>query len=86
MALNRSPEFKVVIVYIICIVEIQSESAWVLTNITSGKLAMPNFIHLRQVVLQKKISIFFCVFLWFKPRTSIFSSGGHFMPIRAEPF
>ena len=28
MALNRSPEFKSVIVQIICIVEIQFESAW----------------------------------------------------------
>ena len=64
MALNRSPEFKVAIVQIVCVVEIQSESAWALTNI----VAMPNFMHLRRVVL-KKISLFFCVFLWFKPRT-----------------
>ena len=40
---------------------------------------MPNFMHLRQVALRKKILIFFCVFLWFKPRASIFSSGGHFV-------
>ena len=40
---------------------------------------MPNFMRLRQVVQKKKISIFFCVFLWFKSRTSIFSSGGHFV-------
>ena len=62
MALNRSPEFKVVTVQIVCVVEIQSESARALTNITSATLAMPNFMHLRQVVL-KKIPIFFCVFL-----------------------
>ena len=35
MALNRSPEeSKVVIVQIVCVVEIQSESAWTLTNIS----------------------------------------------------
>ena len=36
-------------------------------------------MHLRQVVLKKKISIFFSVFLWFKPSTSNLSSGGHFV-------
>ena len=36
MALNRSPEFKGVIVQIVYVVEIQSESAWALTNKTSG--------------------------------------------------
>ena len=40
---------------------------------------MPYFMHLRQMVLKKKISIFFCVFLWLKPRTSILSSGCHFV-------
>ena len=40
---------------------------------------MPNLMHLRQVVLKKNISTFFCVFLWFKPRASIFSTGGHFV-------
>ena len=34
MVLNRSPEFKFVIVQIVCVVEIQSESARALTNIT----------------------------------------------------
>ena len=33
MALNRSPEFKIVIVQIVCVVESQSESAWGLTNL-----------------------------------------------------
>ena len=46
----------------------KSDSAWALTDITSGNIAMPNLMHLRQVVLKKKISIFSCVFLWFKPR------------------
>ena len=36
---------------------------------------MPSFMPLRQVVLKKKISIIFGVFLLLKPRTSIFSSG-----------
>ena len=39
---------------------------------------MPNFMHLREVVL-KKISIYFCEFLGLKPKTSNFSSGGHFV-------
>ena len=36
MALSRLPEFKSAIVQIVCVVEIRSESAWVLTNIISG--------------------------------------------------
>ena len=36
MNLDRSPEFKVVIVHIVCVVEIQSKYARALTNITSG--------------------------------------------------
>ena len=36
MALNRSPEFKSVIVPILCVVEIQSASAWALTHIILG--------------------------------------------------
>ena len=35
MAKNRSPEFKGVIVPIVCVVQYQFESAWALTNITS---------------------------------------------------
>ena len=69
IALNRSIAFKGVIVQIVCIVEIRSESALALIKITLGKLAMPDFMHLRQVVLKNKISIFSCVFLWFNPRT-----------------
>ena len=42
MALNQSPEFKGVIFQIVCVVEIQFESAWTLTNINSAPLAMPN--------------------------------------------
>ena len=33
MALNRSPEFEVVIVQIVSVVESQSESAWGLTKL-----------------------------------------------------
>ena len=36
-------------------------------------------MHLRQVALKKNISIFFCLFLCFKPRASLFSTGGHFL-------
>ena len=38
-----SPELKVVIVQIVCVVEIQSESAWTLTNITSGNTCHAEF-------------------------------------------
>ena len=40
---DRAPEFKVVIVQIVCIVEIQSESAWALSNITSGNTYKAKF-------------------------------------------
>ena len=43
MALNRSPEFKVVIVQIVCVVEIKYESAWALTNITSSNTCHAKF-------------------------------------------
>ena len=43
MALNHSPVFKVVIVQIVCVVIIQSESAWALTNITSGNTCHAKF-------------------------------------------
>ena len=38
MALNRSPEFKSVIVQILCVVENHFELAWALTNIISGTI------------------------------------------------
>ena len=41
MAPDCSPEF--VIVQIVCVVEIQSESAWALTNITSGNTCHAKF-------------------------------------------
>ena len=41
-------------------------------------LPCQNSMLLRQVPL-KKFSIFFCVYLWFKPRTPDFSSGGYFV-------
>ena len=55
MAQNRSPEFKVVIVRIVCVVEIQSESAWALTNITSGNTCNAEFHASEASVLKKKI-------------------------------
>ena len=42
-ALNRSPEFKGVIVRIVYVVEIEFESAWVLTNITFGNTCHTKF-------------------------------------------
>ena len=70
MALNRLPEFKGVIVQIVCVVEIQSESARALINITSINTCHAK-VHAPEAseVLKKMISIFSCVFLWFKPRT-----------------
>ena len=73
MTLNCCPEFKGVIVPVVCVGQIQYESAWTLTKLKSSatchaKWAL-NFMHLRQVVLKKRISIFSCVFLWFIPRT-----------------
>ena len=43
MALNHSPEFNDAIVQIVCVVEIQSESAWASTNITSGNTCHAEF-------------------------------------------
>ena len=43
MALNRSPEFKGVIVQIVYAVEIQSESGWALINITSDNACHAKF-------------------------------------------
>ena len=43
MALDVSPEPKVAIVSIICAVEIQSGSAWALTNTTSGNIYYAKF-------------------------------------------
>ena len=53
MASNRSPEFKDVLVHIVCVVEIQFESTYSLTNITAettcqGKVKqrkMPVLLH-----------------------------------------
>ena len=65
MALNRSPEFKGVIV---CVVEIQFESAWALTNVTLGNTSNAKFHASEASGSEDDLHIFSCVFLWFKPR------------------
>ena len=64
MALNRSPEFKVVIVQIVCVVEVQSESAWALTNITSGNICLAKF-HASEAsdFEEEYFNIFLCISL-----------------------
>ena len=74
MTLNRLPEFKGFISQLVCVVEIQFESALVLIYIISGITChgqwAPYFMHMMQLVLKQKISIFFCVFLCFKSRVA----------------
>ena len=64
MALNRSTEFKGVIVPIVCVVEIQSESASPLTNITSGNTCHAKF-HASEASGSRKedVDIFLCTSL-----------------------
>ena len=71
MALNRSSELNGVIVHILCVVEIQFESAWAIINVTGEPLAMLNGpqMHLSQVAFKKKNFPYFPIFLWFKRRT-----------------
>ena len=64
MVLNRSSEFKVAIVQIVCVVEFQSESAWALTNITSGDTCHAKF-HASEASGSKEedFNIFLCISL-----------------------
>ena len=64
MALNRSPEFKVAIGQIVCVVEIQSESACALTNITSGDTCNAKF-HASEASgsEEEDFNIFLCICL-----------------------
>ena len=61
------------------VVEIQSESACALTNTALGSTYHAKFHASEASGSDKEDFNIFCVFLWFKPRTSIFSSGGHFV-------
>ena len=63
MALDRSPEFKVVIVLIACVVEIESESAWALTNITSGNTCHAKLHASEASGSEEGFNIFLCISL-----------------------
>ena len=60
MALNRSPEFKGVTVQIVC-VEIQPESAWNLTNITSSNTYPTKFHASDASGSEEDFNIFLCI-------------------------
>ena len=64
MALDRSPEFKVVIVQIVCVIEIQSESTWALTNIILGNTCHAKF-HASEASgsEEEDFNIFLCISL-----------------------
>ena len=62
MALNRSPEFKSVIVQTVCVVEIKFKSAWALTNITSGATCHAKFHASGARGSEEKVfNIFLCI-------------------------
>ena len=76
MALNRSSEFKVLIVEIVCAVEIPSESAWVLSNITSGNTCHTKF-HASEASGFQHFSVY--LFRSTPGLLFVFSSDGHFV-------
>ena len=61
MALNCSLEFKGVIVQIVCVVDIQSESAWALTNITLGNTCHAKFHASEASGSEEDFNIFLCI-------------------------
>ena len=61
MTLSRSPEFKGVIVQIVCVVEIKSESAWALTNINSGNTCHAKFYTTEASGSEEDFNIFLCI-------------------------
>lgn len=75
MTLNCLLEFKGFISQLVCVVEIQFESALVLIYIISGITChgqwAPYFMHMMQLILKQKISIFFCVFFMLQIQGSL---------------
>ena len=63
MVLTRSSEFKGVIVQIVCVVEIQTESAWALTNKTSGNTCHAKFCASEANGSEEDFNIFLCIFM-----------------------
>ena len=67
MALDRSPEFKIVIVQIVCVVHTQSDTAWALTNITSGNTCHAKFHASEASGSEEDFDIFLCISLVLGP-------------------
>ena len=56
MALNRSSEFKGVIVQIVFVVEIQSEYTWALTNTTPSNTCQAKFHISERAILDPRVT------------------------------
>ena len=60
MALNHSPEFRSIIVQIVCVVEIQFESSWTLTNTTLSTTCHAKF-YASKASSSEDFNIFLCI-------------------------
>ena len=85
MALDRSPESKLSL-FKLCVVEIQSESAWVLKNIIPwGNTCHAKFHASEASGSEEEDFNIFCVFLGSNPE-HLFLALAAILFIRAEPF